>query len=134
MTELLYHTDSYIQDFDSIVNSVLPEERAVILDRTAFYPGGGGQPCDFGSLSIAGGLYPVVKVKKLGEDVLHFLGGADTLPTPGSACPRDPGLGAAIQPDAHPHRAACPVRNGIPQLRCARYRRGYGTAQGPDGF
>jgi misacylated tRNA(Ala) deacylase len=85
MTELLYQTDSYIQDFDSIVSSVLPEERAVILDRTAFYPGGGGQPCDFGSLSTAGGLYPVVKVKKQGEDVLHFLGGADSLPTPGSA-------------------------------------------------
>jgi misacylated tRNA(Ala) deacylase len=85
MTELLYQTDSYIQDFDSIVNSVLPEERAVVLDRTAFYPGGGGQPCDFGSLSAAGVLYPVVKVKKQGDDVLHFLGGTDSLPTSGSA-------------------------------------------------
>ena len=85
MTELLYQTDSYLQDFDAVVDSVLPEVRAVILDRTAFYPGGGGQPCDLGSLSIAGLLYPVTKVKKQGEDVLHFLGGDTPLPVPGSA-------------------------------------------------
>ena len=85
MTELLYHTDSYIQDFDAVVHSVLPEERAVVLDRTAFYPGGGGQPCDFGSLSIAGVDYPVIKVKKQGDDVLHFLGGDMSLPTMGNA-------------------------------------------------
>ena len=50
-------------------------ERAIVLDRTAFYPGGGGQPCDFGSLIVAGVTYPVEKVKKQGDDVLHFLGG-----------------------------------------------------------
>jgi misacylated tRNA(Ala) deacylase len=84
MTELLYQTDSYMQEFNATVNSVQPEERAVILDRTAFYPGGGGQPCDFGSLSIAGVDYSVVKVKKQGEDVLHFLGGDAPMPGPGS--------------------------------------------------
>jgi misacylated tRNA(Ala) deacylase len=85
MTELLYQTDSYTQDFDAVVESVLPEERAVILDRTAFYPGGGGQPYDTGTLSIAGVLYPVVKVKKQGNDVLHFLGGDSPMPSPGTA-------------------------------------------------
>ncbi|MGE5464692.1 MAG: alanyl-tRNA editing protein, partial [Syntrophothermus sp.] len=55
------------------------------LDRTAFYPGGGGQPCDFGSLSINGVTYPVVRVKKQAEEVLHYLGGGEPLPTPGSA-------------------------------------------------
>ncbi len=64
MTELLYQTDSYLQEFDAGVINVLAEERAAILDRTAFYPGGGGQPCDFGSLTIAGVIYPVEKVKK----------------------------------------------------------------------
>jgi len=85
MTELLYQTDSYGQEFEANVLFVLPEERAVVLNRTAFYPGGGGQPCDIGSLSIGGLIYPVDKVKKQGEDVLHFLSGTAPLPVPGSA-------------------------------------------------
>jgi misacylated tRNA(Ala) deacylase len=84
MTELLYQTDSYIQEFDAAVLSVLMEERAVILDRSAFYPGGGGQPCDLGSLTAGELVYPVDKVKKQGEDVLHFLGGTAPLPSAGS--------------------------------------------------
>jgi misacylated tRNA(Ala) deacylase len=75
MTELLYQTDSYLKEFDANIISVLLPERAVVLDRTAFYPGGGGQPCDFGTLTVEGVIYPVDKVKKQGEDVLHFLGG-----------------------------------------------------------
>lgn len=85
MTELLYQTDSYLQEFEAGVVAAQVETRAVILDRTAFYPGGGGQPCDFGSLEIAGIAYPVEKVKKQGEDVFHFLGGAEPLPLQGSA-------------------------------------------------
>ncbi len=81
MTELLYQTDSYLQEFDANIISVLPEERVVVLDRTAFYPGGGGQPCDLGSLTVTGTVYPVQKVKKQGEDVLHFLGGNEPLPS-----------------------------------------------------
>jgi misacylated tRNA(Ala) deacylase len=57
----------------------------VILDKTAFYPGGGGQPCDSGSLLINGIAYPVDKVKKQGDDVLHFLGGDTPLPAVNSA-------------------------------------------------
>ena len=85
MTELLYHTDAYLQEFDGTVTHVLPEQRAVVLDRTAFYAGGGGQPCDFGSLNVSGVVYAVDKVKKQGDDVLHFLGGNSPLPSPGSA-------------------------------------------------
>jgi misacylated tRNA(Ala) deacylase len=85
MTELLYQTDSYLQEFDAKVTSILPAERAVVLDRTAFYPGGGGQPCDFGILTIAGATYPVNKVKKQGDDILHFLGGEAALPSVGAA-------------------------------------------------
>jgi misacylated tRNA(Ala) deacylase len=85
MTELLYQTDSYLQEFDASVVSVLSEERAVVLDRTAFYPGGGGQPCDLGSLNIAELIYPVEKVKKQGDDILHFFGGTVPLPSVGSA-------------------------------------------------
>lgn len=85
MTDLLYQTDSYLQEFDGTITSVLLAERAVALDRTAFYPGGGGQPCDFGTLTVDGVTYPVDKVKKQGEDVLHFLGGDFPLPSIGAA-------------------------------------------------
>jgi misacylated tRNA(Ala) deacylase len=84
MTELLYQTDSYIKEFDATITSVLPSERAVVLDRTAFYPGGGGQPCDFGTLTVEDETYPVDKVKKQGEDVLHFLGGDAPMPPAGA--------------------------------------------------
>ncbi|MGB8984585.1 MAG: alanyl-tRNA editing protein [Anaerolineales bacterium] len=85
MTDLLYQTDSYLQEFDAHITSILAAERAVVLDRTAFYPGGGGQPCDFGTLRVAAETYPVQKVKKQGEDVLHFLGGDLPLPPVGAA-------------------------------------------------
>ena len=85
MTRPLYHTDAYVQEFDAVVMAALQEERAVILDQTAFYPGGGGQPCDLGSLTIDGATYAVDKVKKQGDDILHFLGGMEALPTIGSA-------------------------------------------------
>ncbi len=71
MTELLYQLDGYLKEFEAQVTASLPEEQAVVLDRTAFYPGGGGQPHDLGSLQ---GL-KVVKVRKAGEDVLHVLEG-----------------------------------------------------------
>jgi misacylated tRNA(Ala) deacylase len=85
MTTLLYQTDAYLREFSAMITSVDSGTRAVVLDQSAFYPGGGGQPCDFGSLEVAGVTYPVEKVKKQGDDVLHFLGGTDPLPAPDSA-------------------------------------------------
>jgi misacylated tRNA(Ala) deacylase len=84
MTELLYQTDSYLKEFDANITVVDSAARAVGLDRTAFYPGGGGQPNDTGLLTLAGGaVYSVEKVKKQGLDVLHFLGGEAPVPEPG---------------------------------------------------
>ena len=84
MTELLYQTDSYLKEFDAIVTAVDAESRTIVLDQTAFYPGGGGQPNDTGQLSVDGGAdYLVTKVKKQGADVLHFLGGETPLPQVG---------------------------------------------------
>lgn len=71
MTELLYQTDSYLCEFDARVTASFPEAGAVALDRTAFYPGGGGQPHDLGFLN---GI-PVTAVRKSGEQVLHVLEG-----------------------------------------------------------
>ncbi len=85
MTTLLYQTDSYLKEFSAIITAVDAETRSVVLDQSAFYPGGGGQPCDFGTLEVAGVMYPVEKVKKQGDDVLHFLGGTDSLPAVNSA-------------------------------------------------
>jgi misacylated tRNA(Ala) deacylase len=73
MTEHLYQTDSYVKEFDGVVTAV--EGRAVALDRTAFYPGGGGQPNDVGTLTWDGGSAGVVKVKRRGADVWHTLEG-----------------------------------------------------------
>ena len=52
MTELLFQTDSYLQEFEARVIAVASQ--AVALDRTAFYAGGGGQPCDRGVLRTGG--------------------------------------------------------------------------------
>jgi misacylated tRNA(Ala) deacylase len=59
------------------------EENAILLDRTAFYPGGGGQPCDFGMLTIEGSTKSVTKVKKTEDGIWHWLEG--TLPAVGAA-------------------------------------------------
>jgi misacylated tRNA(Ala) deacylase len=85
MTELLYQTDAYLQEFEANITAVIADSRAIVLDKSAFYPGGGGQPCDMGSLLVNGVIYPVDKVKKQGDDILHFLGGDAPLPSPGSA-------------------------------------------------
>jgi misacylated tRNA(Ala) deacylase len=85
MTELLYQTDSYLKEFDAVITAVDTESHAIVLDQTAFYPGGGGQPNDTGQLTLAGGQsFPLEKVKKQGADVLHFLGGESPLPEVGA--------------------------------------------------
>jgi len=73
MTELLYLTDSYLSEFEATVIAV--EGNGVVLDRTAFYPGGGGQPADRGILVWEGGEAQVVKVKKQGDYAWHELDG-----------------------------------------------------------
>ncbi len=81
MSELLYQTDAYLKEFDAKIIGVDALARSIVLDRSAFYPGGGGQPCDFGSLQVAGQEYPVIKVKKQGDDVFHYIGGELALPS-----------------------------------------------------
>jgi misacylated tRNA(Ala) deacylase len=73
VTELLYQLDSYLREFVAVVTAV--EGEAVALDRSAFYPGGGGQPADTGLLAWDGGERRVVKVHKDGETAWHTLTG-----------------------------------------------------------
>ncbi len=75
MTDLIYQTDSYLRTFEAVVTAVDVERNAIVLDRTAFYPGGGGQPHDLGTLEAKGQTWPVTKVKKQGADVWHWLQG-----------------------------------------------------------
>jgi misacylated tRNA(Ala) deacylase len=81
MTELLYVTDAYVQTFEAIVTAVTDD--GIILERTGFYPGGGGQPCDFGTLTAGDQTWKVTKVKKVGGEVVHFIEGKP--PTVGTA-------------------------------------------------
>ena len=55
MTQKIYETDPYVQNFTAQVLSCTPAQGgfAVVLDRTAFFPEGGGQPCDTGTLGAA---------------------------------------------------------------------------------
>jgi misacylated tRNA(Ala) deacylase len=73
VTELLYHTDSYLREFQATVTRI--EGDKVALDRTAFYPTGGGQACDRGWLRWAGGEVAVIEARKQGDDVLHTVEG-----------------------------------------------------------
>jgi misacylated tRNA(Ala) deacylase len=73
MTELLCLTDSYLQEFEAAVTEQV--EGGVVLDQTAFYPGGGGQPCDVGTLRADGQTWDVTALKKVGGQVVHFIAG-----------------------------------------------------------
>jgi len=83
MTDLLYQTDSYLKEFDAVVTAVDTEARAVLLDRSAFYPGGGGQPADAGVVTSGGISWPVLRAKKGPEGVWHLLGGETPPPDTG---------------------------------------------------
>lgn len=85
MTTLLYQTDSYIKEFDAKVTAVDEENRGVVLDQTAFYPGGGGQPADHGTLSTVDVQYPLTRVKKIDGQYVHLLDGDAPLPAVGTA-------------------------------------------------
>ena len=53
MTEKLYYSDSFLREFDAVVTGCEPAKKGwkITLDRTAFYPEGGGQPTDKGVLT-----------------------------------------------------------------------------------
>lgn len=72
MVEELFRQNAYIKEADATVTAV--EERGVRLDRSIFYPTGGGQPGDTGLLRWDGGGTRIVDtVKAEGGDVLHVL-------------------------------------------------------------
>jgi alanyl-tRNA synthetase len=75
-TERLYYGDSHLTEFDAVVvaaTEIAPDRAGVVLDRTAFYPTGGGQPHDTGTLALA---RVVDCIDREGEGVLHVVEGA----------------------------------------------------------
>lgn len=81
MTELIFLTDAMAREFEAVVTAQAAD--GVVLDRTAFYPGGGGQPCDVGVLQSGELAWDVVKVQKVGGQVVHVVEGE--LPGVGTA-------------------------------------------------
>ena len=73
MTEALYLTDSYLRSFTARVVTVQEDPKALVLDRSAFYPGGGGQPGDIGVLKFDDQVLPVTQVRR---GHLHVVDGA----------------------------------------------------------
>lgn len=73
MTNLLYTTDSYLREFEATVTGL--GDGGVVLDQTAFYPGGGGQPNDLGALSAGGLSWPVTGLKRVEGQLVHLLDG-----------------------------------------------------------
>jgi len=76
MTELLFHDDSYLKEFHAVVTEI--NDDGIVLDRTAFYIGGGGQPNDIGVLIADDKTYAVTKVSRAGPNIVHRIQG----PTP----------------------------------------------------
>jgi len=72
---MLYYEDPYLSEFKARVLRVL-DGQYVVLDKTVFYPEGGGQPADHGGLEFDGMRLEVVDVQKIGNVIVHVVKGA----------------------------------------------------------
>ena len=75
-TRLLYYENAYVKEFDTRVVQILRMENGetgVVLDETAFFPGGGGQPSDTGLIENDGMHARVLRLKSHGEIMIHFV-------------------------------------------------------------
>ncbi|HXZ03169.1 MAG TPA: alanyl-tRNA editing protein [Stellaceae bacterium] len=86
MTELLFRDDAYLGSCAARV--LAADARGILLDRTVFYPQGGGQPGDCGALRLADGRRVAIVDTRKGESaeaVLHVPAPDAVLPAPGEA-------------------------------------------------
>jgi len=87
MTELLFRDDPYAKDCEATVTAV-NSRGGIELDRTVFYPTGGGQPGDTGVLRLADGSEIIIATTVKGEgpeDVIHVAAEGQDLPTAGTS-------------------------------------------------
>ena len=73
MTKILCYEDSYLQEFEGTVTDLI--DSGVVLDRTSFYPGGGGQPCDTGVIEWDGESSQIYQVSKIEGKLVHKVNG-----------------------------------------------------------
>ncbi|MEG2928013.1 MAG: alanyl-tRNA editing protein [Oscillospiraceae bacterium] len=73
-TEKLYYENSYLADFSGVVTGCTQEKGrfAITLDRTAFYPEGGGQPCDIGYILVGENRVDIVEVREKQGEIYHY--------------------------------------------------------------
>ena len=69
MTELMCHENSYVKEFDATVIQI--SEAGIILDKTAFYPGGGGQPPDKGLIVFENTEHVISGIQREGNNYIH---------------------------------------------------------------
>ncbi len=69
-TRLLYYEDAYLKDFEAKILRVR-DNKYVVLDKTAFYPEGGGQPADHGYFKFDGKRVEVIGAQKIGKIIVH---------------------------------------------------------------
>jgi len=74
-TEQMYYADAYMKEFNAKVLKVI-NSQYVVLDRTCFYPEGGGQPADHGFLTFGNVKAEVIDVRKVGRVIVHKIKGS----------------------------------------------------------
>jgi misacylated tRNA(Ala) deacylase len=84
-TDELFATDAYLHTFEATVEAVDADQRMVALNRTGFYPGGGGQPHDIGTLRWHDGAADVARARRVAGRVWHVVAADQPLPDPGTA-------------------------------------------------
>lgn len=119
MTEKLYHEDSYLRIFDARVIGANQKHHGVILDRTAFFPGGGGQPADTGVMRFEGQTCSIKRAKRIQGELVHLL--AEEAPLPD--------VGAQVQGELDwDHRYALMRTHTALHILCGVVFRDYGAS------
>ena len=77
MTKKLFYDNSFMQEFDAVVISCENDKKgwAVVLDQTAFYPEGGGQPRDQGVIAFGQTTVNVLDTREKNGVIIHYTDG-----------------------------------------------------------